>query len=467
MKCWIWLAILTSSGLLAQNDLQANVNLQFRFTNPGARAQAMGGAFVGLADDTTAMFANPAGLAQLNSSSLVLEGNQVSEDNPIPFYGGRIQQTGLQDFSFDLEERDFPNDTIGVPFLGYVNGKSRIKWGVFYAELANMERQFNTLGVGVPSYPPGRDVVDNTIEIFLPSQNSLDLSLRSIGVSVGGKLGERFWWGGTALYYDFSYTANSTLFFPDLEALFPDETFPPGQLEALRPLIGQTLTTVDVRGDDQRVGFFTGVMYAPNERFSLGLAYKQQPKFDYDHTSATRDAAFELAPFDSGTARFNVPDSYGMGISFRPSDVLVLAVDVNRVVYSDLADDYHAFFVNSDDSTGGGQTIGDATEYHIGVEYFITATKYPLALRAGYWLDPYHALVNINSDTQLLFRYSDDAGDLVQDIRPTAFLQRFEEDENHLTAGFGLSLGRHFILDFSADIAKYSQNLSLSGIYRF
>jgi hypothetical protein len=34
---------------------------QFNFNNPGARALGMGGAFVAVADDATAVIANPAG----------------------------------------------------------------------------------------------------------------------------------------------------------------------------------------------------------------------------------------------------------------------------------------------------------------------------------------------------------------------------------------------------------------------
>ena len=53
------LAIWVSWGMLwAQNDMISNVNMQLRFANPGARALAMGGAFVGLADDHTSIFAD-------------------------------------------------------------------------------------------------------------------------------------------------------------------------------------------------------------------------------------------------------------------------------------------------------------------------------------------------------------------------------------------------------------------------
>ena len=47
----------------AQSSLQ--VPIQFDFLNPGARSLALGSAFVGLADDATAAWVNPAGLMEL------------------------------------------------------------------------------------------------------------------------------------------------------------------------------------------------------------------------------------------------------------------------------------------------------------------------------------------------------------------------------------------------------------------
>src|SRR6188474_3630014 len=46
---------------------------QFNFNNPGARALGMGGAFVGVADDATAVVANPAGLVILQRPELSAE----------------------------------------------------------------------------------------------------------------------------------------------------------------------------------------------------------------------------------------------------------------------------------------------------------------------------------------------------------------------------------------------------------
>ena len=51
----------------AQFESSALAKVQVNVTNPGGKSLAMGGAFVALADDATAAFANPAGLVQLGS----------------------------------------------------------------------------------------------------------------------------------------------------------------------------------------------------------------------------------------------------------------------------------------------------------------------------------------------------------------------------------------------------------------
>src|SRR5438270_8227006 len=65
----------------AQSSVEANGGLQFNFGSPGARSLALGGAFVGTADDATAVFVNPAGLTQLARTEVALEGRAFSYTN--------------------------------------------------------------------------------------------------------------------------------------------------------------------------------------------------------------------------------------------------------------------------------------------------------------------------------------------------------------------------------------------------
>ena len=62
-----------ASSAFAITDEEGNASLQFNFSAPGARSLAMGGAFIGLADDATAAFSNPAGLTQLASKEVSFE----------------------------------------------------------------------------------------------------------------------------------------------------------------------------------------------------------------------------------------------------------------------------------------------------------------------------------------------------------------------------------------------------------
>ena len=74
---------------------QAGIAFEFSFSNPGARSMGFGGAFVALADDATAAFANPAGLVQLAASEVSLEVRHWSYSTPFT-QSGRLtgQPTG-------------------------------------------------------------------------------------------------------------------------------------------------------------------------------------------------------------------------------------------------------------------------------------------------------------------------------------------------------------------------------------
>ncbi len=463
MLAFGWLA---APWTAAQNDLPANVDLQFRFVNPGARAQAMGGAFVGLADDATAVLANPAGLTRLRSVSATLEWNRADRDNEIPFYGGRIQQTGLQDFAFDLESRDFPAETNSVPFAGYIDPKGRLKWGVFYAEQVRFQRTFATEGVSIPDYDGDRFVVGNTLEFFFPSENRIDIAMRTLGASLAGQATDRLAWGLSVGYSDFQYEGGSRLIFPDPRLLFPDVVFSPRDIRAIEPFIGTTVAAVSVDGDDGALNFTAGLLFRATDRFSVGAVYKRQPKFDYDYRLEGLDTNFEPVPPETGGADFNIPDSFGVGLSFKATETFTISLEVNRVRYSELTDDFEVFFGNLNDESGATQTIGDTTEYRVGAEYIFVDLRFPIALRAGFRNEPYHGLQNTNLDTQILFRYLNEFGNFVQDARQTIFLRQFAEDENHVTFGFGFTFSRAFTLDAAADIAEESRSYTLSGVYR-
>jgi long-subunit fatty acid transport protein len=322
--------------------------------------------------------------------------------------------------------------------------------------------------LAIPAYRFGRDVAQNRFEIFPPSENFIELKMQGLGASAGIELSEKWSAGLTLAYQRLDYRGNSTLIFPDPRVLFPEVNFPPREIEAIEPFIGQTFAVIDVDGEDEALAIYGGLLFTPSDRFRIGLSFKRQPDFDYSYLTSGRDDDFNLVPEESGNASFAIPDNYALGFSFQATDSVLLSVELNRVLYSQLSDEFVAFFSSDQDPSRATQTAADATEYHVGLEYFIATLQYPLALRMGYWFEPYHALQNTSLDTQLLYRYFDeDIGNYLQGSRPTVFLQRFAHDLNHFTVGFGMTLNNRVVLDLSGDIDEENTSISFSSIYRF
>jgi hypothetical protein len=79
----IFLILLISSFAFAQFDL--NLGPDWNFTGVGARAVGMGGAFIGVADDATAISWNPAGLTQLDEPEASIVGRGLGEIYEVDF----------------------------------------------------------------------------------------------------------------------------------------------------------------------------------------------------------------------------------------------------------------------------------------------------------------------------------------------------------------------------------------------
>lgn len=119
------LAVLVCPPIEAQSSLH---RLEFSFSNPGARSMGFGGAFVALADDPTAAFANPAGLVQLARPEVFL-------DVRLGFESDEASST----FSFEEGSTDVTN----LSFLSFVYPVGRCSLSVYghqmvKADIANL-----------------------------------------------------------------------------------------------------------------------------------------------------------------------------------------------------------------------------------------------------------------------------------------------------------------------------------------
>jgi hypothetical protein len=131
-----------------------------------------------------------------------------------------------------------------------------------------------------------------------------------------------------------------------------------------------------------------------------------------------------------------MPPSLGVGVSIDPMPQLTLSADAVRVRYSAMMHDQRDIFPQ-------GSEIGypDVTELHAGAEYRAGG----IALRAGWWRDPAHALAMQNG---------------IVPPPPFHYASLLEnESENHVTAGIGVGTKTRF--DASIDRASRSTRLAL------
>ncbi len=125
---FLFLAFVLAAGASAQEEATA---FDISLANPGARSLGFGGAFVPLADDATATFANPAGLAQLLEPELTFE---VRAQTVLAASGGHLSV--LSD-----------EETTVLAFLAFVYPWKRFSLAVYRNDLANIAVVTRTLGL--------------------------------------------------------------------------------------------------------------------------------------------------------------------------------------------------------------------------------------------------------------------------------------------------------------------------------
>ena len=142
--------------------------LEFNFSNPGARSMALGGAFVALADDATAAFANPAGLVQLSRPEISLELRRRDYSSPYT-EGGRAlgAPTGFGIDTVDGVRTEFSNETTsGVSYLSFVYPGKKWSLALYRHQLADFVFRTEVNGLfgdvpdGVRRYDDQRAVIE-------------------------------------------------------------------------------------------------------------------------------------------------------------------------------------------------------------------------------------------------------------------------------------------------------------------
>jgi long-chain fatty acid transport protein len=345
------LAAVMTTGLFA-NGLNLN--------GFGARATAMGGAFVGLANDYTAVFFNPAGLALLKKGGFGLSGDLLMP-------GARYT---LGPYSMETTGKKYP-----AGLLGYFQPiGENIVVGVGAYTLSGLGAAWDNTGLEATLVAPTPPAA------FTPALGAYKwesfIGSVTLAPSIAVKLTDMLYLGAT---FNINY------------GFFKTDQW--GQYMVITPPVPPLLVnfgqhTMDVKG--WGFGATFGVLVKPAEWISLGATFRTQAKMSLSGKTEIANINLIGLENESGTTMSVVsPMWLAGGIAVKPIEQLTLTFDAQYTNWSKL-DQIAVEFDDPVWAAGLGDEAAlllnwkNKTQLRFGAEYDLGN----LAIRGGYYYDP-------------------------------------------------------------------------------
>lgn len=363
----IFTVFMTNTVLWAQ-DVEVASSL-----NPvgsGARATGMGGAFIAVADDATAASWNPAGLIQL----------EKPEVSAVYSYLHRKQNYSnqqLNDFDIDnsMDSEGLNYASMALPFVLF---NRNMTVSLNYQRLYEMNKEL-TFSLKYASI---------TGSIFdSKSEFDQDGYLYALSPAIAVQVIPQLYIGATINFWDNFFGRNGW-------KRSQTQTLSGTLFDA--PFEFKSITKEDVSFEGENAHF--GFLWMINDSFTMGGVYKTSFDAGIEKkktiTDIERIDAFNSYEEDSthSTRHFELrmPQSYGLGLSYRYSDNWTFAFDVYRTDWSKfvLADSNGNETNPVDGKSIRKGRLKDTTQLHLGTEYLFVRGKSVIPLRFGLVYDP-------------------------------------------------------------------------------
>jgi len=485
----------------------------FSLSPPGARSLAMGGAFLGLADDATAAYTNPAGLTNLavGGSEVAIEIRGASFTSEF-VDRGHYNTDGVtppdltfvgQDFVEDLQLGNAQGDESGLSFLSYgFVLPGGLTAAVYRHEVGNFQSGFEAQGP-FNDFNCGGDLSQRECDLYRvnPSRSSIAVEIVNYGVSaafafdVGSASSLSVGLGVSYYEAEMDRTAESfalcrfDVYDPDEPVwLIGDPTdptqlqYPCTQNEGRSRMPGAFYGTPDFSRDnsvsftnevanDEAFGVNLGFLWkiGRERRLSVGGVFRQGPQFDSVQESFFDDAEFGEPDFVQSPGTLTIPDVFGLGVAYRTADGKTrITFDWNRVRYSQTLGDFTSNLgvvcldnpppdpsepcVEPGEDFSQSFALDDIDQFHFGLERIVLVVEslFVGSARLGAWFEPNHTPLYIGNDNDLNAAFGYEPDDVL-----------------HLSLGFGLVIKEDYQLDFAANFSDVSDIYSFSLVKFF
>lgn len=340
------LIVMMFAGGLFANGLSLN--------SVGTRAMAMGGAFVGLSDDLTAIYWNPAGLVNVKGFSFEVFGTDII---PIGSYKWNNSLFGIN-IDADMNRNHYMSPNL---FANYNMGDVSFGLGLYVP--AGLGAEWN-----------GADLVQ--LSNGVAQEWMSKIGVFNISPSIAFKASETFSIGIAAnIYYGmFDMKRPTNLYDPTTGA-------PAGSVQ------------YDESSTGLGYGVTIGALIKLHEKVTLGLTWRTKTNLTMSGTAKNPALGALGAPESDFDRDVAWPMWLAAGLAFKPADNLTITLDAQLSKWSTSSDQFvtkyqNAIWKAATEPTGDNifeLNWKDATQWRIGAEYYLTDN---FALRAGYYNDP-------------------------------------------------------------------------------
>jgi long-subunit fatty acid transport protein len=335
------------------------------FGGVGVRAMGMGGAFTGVADDFTAVFWNPAGLAQIRHYEVYMgfQSNSFQNDS---------RQAG-NPTSTEVNNTRFGSLGVVVPYPVH---QGSLVLAAGFNRVNDFDRSLQVVGFSQIDTLSVNDEFANEGELStLSLAAAVDVSPTiSLGLTLNRTSGE------SESVSDFRLV--------DSQDLYEERRFVAREVfeDSYKPAWSATLGAM-----------LRAPVGAPKMRAGATLSTGRTQKIDYTFTGVPLEFGFDRIEYDDGTIqeqqpevvkgsyKLSLPLEIGLGAAYEPLDGLVLAAGTHLTAWSQSeydGDDNLGLRANS----ALEDQYDDLVRYHLGLEYQVPVVA--LDLRAGYYTDP-------------------------------------------------------------------------------
>ncbi len=351
----------------------------FGRTGLGAKSNAMGGAFRAVADDYTAAYWNPAGLGQLENSTVGLIGDFIW---PRLKYTPNTGRTGYED-GLEIGNK---SETLFAPGIGGFykmdRDKKRLVYGVGIYNTFGSTTEWNT-------YTPPAGYSENPeIENFPEFNRKSALHTIDIHPALGVRFSNKI---SAGIGISFQY----------------------GKVNLVRTALKSTGFSYapydyvpvdsDMEADGWGIGFNGGILFTPNRKLRVALTGRTGNKMKLSGTAkltafmpTTRDSTFlnsaagalfngaVIISEPNAKADLTSPAELAIGLAYKINDKLLVAMDVSQTYWRAAFDVMGIEIDGVEDSSKVYAQFDDTIRLSFGMEY---AMNPKLKLRAGYYFD--------------------------------------------------------------------------------